>query len=270
MSSCSFTAVCDVHDGGVVLSLNDPSSSLAASNTSFTGCCRTRNVAVNGTEVEKKQPGRQNTTDNGANLFSWCEENESKTTGTSDSISDGVSSGGAMCMNNLESGELSVSHCLFNNCFVFSRGGGIMCHTIKSVHIENDVFGACTAQNQYGGGFYVVTISSCVRIGGCEFQKCPAQGWGGGVDLDRFHISGSGCAEAENQREGSGCVFECSFAWCSISSLYGGGLHTHGVPEAFKMSGIQFVSCSANSYGGGIDFYPLQQTVLNSNFYFYF
>ncbi|KAH7821682.1 uncharacterized protein MONOS_7443 [Monocercomonoides exilis] len=96
MSSCSFSSVCDVYDGGIVPSLNNPLASLTASNTTFIGCCRTRNVEHIGTENERKHPARQNKTDDGPNTFIWCEWNGSKTTGTSDSYSDGKSSGGAI------------------------------------------------------------------------------------------------------------------------------------------------------------------------------
>ncbi|KAH7821272.1 uncharacterized protein MONOS_8980 [Monocercomonoides exilis] len=125
MNSCSFSSVCDAYDGGIVHSLNNPLASLSVSNTSFVGCCRTRNVECTGTEDNKKHPGRQNVTDDGANIFVWCEWNGSNTTGTSDSFTDGTSSGGAICMHNLENGELIVSHCSFNGCTAYAYGGGL-------------------------------------------------------------------------------------------------------------------------------------------------
>ncbi|KAH7832058.1 uncharacterized protein MONOS_388 [Monocercomonoides exilis] len=152
MSSCSFSSVHDVYDGGIVSSLNNPYASFSTSNTSFVGCSRTRNVECTGSEDNTKHPKRQQITDNGANSFTWCMWNGSNTTGTSDSVTDGVSSGGAIFMHKLNSGVLFVSRCLFNNCFAHSRGGGIMCHSINSIKIENNSFNICTAQNQYGGG----------------------------------------------------------------------------------------------------------------------
>ncbi|KAH7827009.1 uncharacterized protein MONOS_4821 [Monocercomonoides exilis] len=270
MSSCSFSSVCDVYDGGIVHSLNNPLASLAVSNTSFIGCCRTRNVKCEGNADHKLTPDRQNETENGANTFIWCEWNGSRTTGESDSVTDGVSSGGAICMYNLNSGELSVSNCLFNNCLAYSRGGGIMCHTIKSVRIENNVFNACTAQNHYGGGLYVYGISTCVRISGCEFQKCNASNWGGGLYLDYFNISGSSCIGTESENGKSACVFECFFTLCSRTDRFGGGMYCQNVPAAFKMRSLQFISCSAVSYGGGMDFWPNQQTAPSNNIYCYF
>ncbi|KAH7829201.1 uncharacterized protein MONOS_16745 [Monocercomonoides exilis] len=270
MNSCSFSSVCDAYDGGIVHSLNNPYASLTASNTSFVGCCRTRNVVCEGNADGKLTPGRQNTTDNGANSFTWCEWSGSKTTGESDSYTDGISSGGAICMYNLNYGELSVSNCLFNNCFAFSRGGGIMCNTIKSVHIENNVFNACTAQNQYGGGLYVVMISTCVRISGCEFQDCKARERGGGLLLENFQVSETGCIPTENEGGESACVFDCCFTSCSLTSNGGGGMRCVTVPSQFKMRSIQFISCTANGYGGGLELYPNRATAPNDKFYCYF
>ncbi|KAH7817313.1 uncharacterized protein MONOS_8924 [Monocercomonoides exilis] len=125
MSGCSFSSVWDVYDGGIVPSLNSPSSSLAVSNTSFVECCRTRNIEFIGSKENPLKPGRQNTTDDGANSFIWCEWNGSKTTGTSDSSSDGISSGGAISMFNKASGTLSVKFCSFNNCTAYYTGGVI-------------------------------------------------------------------------------------------------------------------------------------------------
>ncbi|KAH7816397.1 uncharacterized protein MONOS_16284 [Monocercomonoides exilis] len=253
MISCSFSSVCDAYDGGIVPSLNNPYASLTASNTSFIGCCRTRNVVCEGNADRKLKPDRQNETFNGANTFTWCEWSGSRTTGESDSVTDGVSSGGAICMYNLNSGELTVSHCLFNNCFAYSRGGGIMCHTIKSVRIENNVFNACTAQNHYGGGLYVYGISTCVRISGCEFQNCKASYYGGGLYLDNFQVSGSGCIGTESGGGESACVFDCSFTSCSITNTGGGGMFCKTVPATqFKMRSVQFISCSAFREGGGL------------------
>ncbi|KAH7829286.1 uncharacterized protein MONOS_16120 [Monocercomonoides exilis] len=123
MSSCSFSSVNDAYDGGIVPSLNNPYASLTASNTSFVGCCRTRNVVCEGTKTNKLAPGRQNETFNGANTFTWCEWNGSKTTGEADSYADGISSGGAICMYSQSSASVSVSHCSFNNCYAYYAGG---------------------------------------------------------------------------------------------------------------------------------------------------
>ncbi|KAH7819042.1 uncharacterized protein MONOS_4378 [Monocercomonoides exilis] len=271
MSSCSFTSVCDAYDGGIVHSLNNPSSSLSASNISFIGCCRTRNVVCEGTAEAPLKPERQSITENIANTFTWCEWNESKTTGEIDSNTDGISSGGAICMHNLNSGELSVSNCLFNNCFAYSRGGGIMCNTIKSVHIENDVFNACSAQNRYGGGLYAVTISTCVRISGCEFQNCKANGAGGGLDLDYFQVSVQGCIGAENGGGEGACVFDCIFTSCSVTGNDGGGMRCANIPATlYKMRSIQFISCTATAYGGGLYFNPNRATTQNETMYCYF
>ncbi|KAH7818979.1 uncharacterized protein MONOS_8109 [Monocercomonoides exilis] len=270
MNSCSFTSVCDAYDGGIVPSLNSPLASLSVSNTSFIGCCRTRNVVCEGKADGKLTPGRQNETFNGANSFTWCEWNGSKANGSKDDYADGVSSGGAIYMYNLGNGELFVSHCLFNNCFAYSRGGGIMCASIKEVKIENNSFNACTAQNQHGGGMLIYTISTCVRISGCEFQNCTANSRGGGLFLENFQVSGTGCAEAENGEGESACVFDCIFTSCSLSNSYGGGMYCQSVPSAFKMRILQFISCSAVSYGGGFWFNPSQSTAPGDKLYCYF
>ncbi|KAH7829322.1 uncharacterized protein MONOS_13734 [Monocercomonoides exilis] len=270
MSGCEFVSVWDVYDGGIVPSLNSPSSSLAASNTSFARCYRSQNVAVNGTEGNPSKPARQQIIDNGTNSFTWCVWNDSKTTGTSSSYSDGISSGGAIYMYNKTSGTLSVRFCSFNDCYAYAYGGGIMCYKISSINIENNSFNACTAKNNYGGGMYAYSISSCVRVGGCEFQKCSAKYDGGGLYLENFNISGSSCIGTESGKGESACVFECSFTSCSLTNQYGGGMYCYGVPAAFKMRSLQFISCSALSYGGGMELYPNQQAPPSNNIYCYF
>ncbi|KAH7818021.1 uncharacterized protein MONOS_3148 [Monocercomonoides exilis] len=266
---CSFSSVCDAYDGGIVHSLNNPLSSLTASNTSFVGCCRTRNVECTGTADNKLKPDRQNTTANGANSFIWCEWNGSKTTGTSDSYADGISSGGAICMYNLNSGELSVSHCAFNECVAYYAGGGINCYNIKSVDIANNTFNACTAQTWIGGEMCIYVISSCVRISGCEFQNCKANNGGGGLHLNNFQVS-EGCIPTENGEGESACVYDCSFTSCSLASTGGGGMYCKNVPNKFKMRSIQFISCSASARGGGLRLHPLRQTSQKDVIYCYF
>ncbi|KAH7817928.1 uncharacterized protein MONOS_15454 [Monocercomonoides exilis] len=270
MSGCSFSSVWDVYDGGIVPSLNSPSSSLAVSNTSFVRCYRSQNVAVSGSEGNPSKQARQNQTDNGANSFTWCVWNGSNTTGTSNSVTDGISSGGAINMYNLAAGTLSVKFCSFNDCYAYAYGGGIFCVSINSIKIENNSFNACTAKNSAGGGIYALSISSCVRISGCEFQNCKAYSNGGGLFLYTFQVSSSGCIGTENGKGESACVFECFFTSCSLTSNCGGGMFCQNVPAASKMRSLQFISCSAYSYGGGLDFRPYQSTAPSYNQYCYF
>ncbi|KAH7829277.1 uncharacterized protein MONOS_15873 [Monocercomonoides exilis] len=271
MSSCSFSSVCNGYDGGIVHSLNNPLASLSASNTSFVGCCRARNVVCEGTADNKLTPGRQNETENGENSFIWCEWNGSRTTGESDSYADGISSGGAICMYNLNFGELSVSHCSFNDCYAHYSGGGIHCYNIKSVDITNNMFNSCTAQTWIGGGMCIYVISTCVRISGCEFQGCKANYYGGGLFLENFQVSGSGCIGNENGGGESACVFDCCFTSCSLTNNGGGGMFCKTVPATqFKMRSIQFISCSAMTRGGGLYMEPNKQTAQNETIYCYF
>ncbi|KAH7816408.1 uncharacterized protein MONOS_15577 [Monocercomonoides exilis] len=270
MSSCSFSSVCDAYDGGIVPSLNNPVASLTASNTSFIGCCRTRNVKCEGNADNKKQPGRQNETENGENSFIWCEWNGSKATEKSDDYSNQASNGGAIFMRDLTSGTLTVSHCAFNDCSSYWCGGGIMCYTIKAATVESSTFNCCISSNRYGGGVYLYDVSTCARVSGCEFENCKASGLGGGLKLDYFQVSGTGCIEAENEGGESACVFDCSFTSCSITNTGGGGMRCVTVPSQFKMRSIQFISCTANGYGGGLSFYPNRASTSNETIYCYF
>eukprot|EP00770_Monocercomonoides_exilis_P016687 MONOS_16667.1-p1 / transcript=MONOS_16667.1 / gene=MONOS_16667 / organism=Monocercomonoides_exilis_PA203 / gene_product=unspecified product / transcript_product=unspecified product / location=Mono_scaffold01987:1334-2641(-) / protein_length=436 / sequence_SO=supercontig / SO=protein_coding / is_pseudo=false len=173
-------------------------------------------------------------------------------------------------MYNLGSGTLSVKFCSFNDCYAHYAGGGILCRSIYSINIENNSFNACTAKNNYGGGMYAYSISTCVRISGCEFQKCSAKYDGGGLYLENFNVSGSSCIGTESDNGESACVFECSFTSCSLTSYNGGGMYCYNVPSAFKMRGLQFISCSALSYGGGLCLDPRQSTAPSNNLYCYF
>ncbi|KAH7822656.1 uncharacterized protein MONOS_7274 [Monocercomonoides exilis] len=253
MNDCSFSSVCDVYDGGIVPSLNNPFASLTASNTSFVECCRTRNIEFIGSKENPLKPGRQNTTDDVVDSFIWCEWNGSKTTGSKADITDDASNGGAIRMYNLENGILFVSYCAFNNCYAFYGGGGIMCRSIKSMHIVNNLFCNCTAQNYNGGGMNAVSISSCTRISGCEFQNCNAKYNGGGLFLEYFQVSAQGCIGDEKGEGESACMFDCSFSLCSLASTGGGGIFCKNMPATqFKMRSIQFISCSATAHGGGL------------------
>ncbi|KAH7816400.1 uncharacterized protein MONOS_16403 [Monocercomonoides exilis] len=270
INSCSFSSVCDAYDGGIVPSLNNPLASLSASNTSFIKCCRTRNVVCEGTADNKKQLGRQNTTNNGANAFVWCEWNGSNTTGTENSYTDGISSGGAICMYGQSSASASIKHCSFNDCNAYWDGGGIMCANIKSVEIENNTFNSCSTKTNEGGGMCIVSVSSCVLISGSEFQNCKANYNGGGLYLESFQVSGTGCVEAENEGEESACVFDCSFALCSVVNTVGGGVRCYNIPNQFKMRNMRFISCSARQEGGGLSFRPEKTKKPDNGIYCYF
>ncbi|KAH7817804.1 uncharacterized protein MONOS_1900 [Monocercomonoides exilis] len=146
-----------------------------------------------------------------------------------------------------------------------------MCLSIDSVHIENNVFNACTAQNHYGGGLYVSSVSTCARISGCEFQNCKASGLGGGLFLENFQVSGTDCILTENGEVESACVFDCSFSSCSVTNTGGGGVRCVTVPDTqFKMRSIQFISCSALREGGGLCLYPNRETAPDDKLYCFF
>eukprot|EP00770_Monocercomonoides_exilis_P014264 MONOS_14210.1-p1 / transcript=MONOS_14210.1 / gene=MONOS_14210 / organism=Monocercomonoides_exilis_PA203 / gene_product=unspecified product / transcript_product=unspecified product / location=Mono_scaffold00956:15336-16958(-) / protein_length=541 / sequence_SO=supercontig / SO=protein_coding / is_pseudo=false len=270
MSSCSFSSVCDAYYGGIVHSLNNPYASLTASNTSFIGCCRTRNVVCEGTAEAPLKPDRQSITENIANTFTWCEWSGSKASETSEDYSNQASNGGAIFMHTLTSGTLSISHCAFNECSSYCCGGGIMCHTIKAVTIESSTFNFCISSNRYGGGVYLYGISTCARVSGCEFKNCQAIGLGGGLKLENFNVS-EGCIGEEKGEGESACVFDCSFTSCSVTNTLGGGMYCVTVPATqFKMRSIQFISCSARQEGGGLCLHPNRATAPDNKLYCFF
>ncbi|KAH7829278.1 uncharacterized protein MONOS_15797c2 [Monocercomonoides exilis] len=270
INSCSFSSVCDIYDGGIVPSLNNPLVFLTASNTSFVGCCRTRNVKCEGTAEVLLKPDRQNETFNGANSFTWCEWSESKATGNGNTYADGTSNGGAIFMFGQSSATVSVSHCAFNECVAYYAGGGISCYSIKSVEIVNNTFNACASETWIGGGVFVFTISTCVRISGCEFQNCKAYSHGGGLFLENFNVSGQECIGTESGEGESACVFECCFTSCSITGTWGGGMYCRNVPNQFKIRSVRFISCNASTRGGGFHLEPIKQTVPADGLYCYF
>ncbi|KAH7814999.1 uncharacterized protein MONOS_9600 [Monocercomonoides exilis] len=272
MSGCSFSSVWDVYDGGIVTSLNSPSSSLAASNTSFIRCYRSGNVEISGSKGNPSKPERQKISTDFINSFTWCVWNGSNTTGNSDSWTDGISSGGAVCMSNLENGKLSATHCVFNECSAHWCGGGISCYNIKSVEIANNTFDLCVAQNYLGGGVFIYVISSCFRISGCDFQKCKAEERGGGLFLENFNVSGSGCIGDEKGGGESACVFNSSFVSCTVTKTLGGGMYCYRPPVALKTMSIQFISCNTLSCGGGLSFDHRMTTAQKDghNFFFLF
>ncbi|KAH7815095.1 uncharacterized protein MONOS_11413 [Monocercomonoides exilis] len=270
MSSCSFWSVCDAYDGGIVHSLNNPSTSLAVSNSSFIGCCRTKNVECEGTAEAPLKLGRQSETTNGANSFKWCEWNGSKTTGTNDVWTDGTSNGGAICMFCQSSATVSIKHCTFNCCSARFDGGGVMCVQIKSVEIENNSFNSCSAQANAGGGMCIVSISSCVQVSKSKFENCRVNNGGGGLYLSGFKSLEAGCIGEENNGGENACVFDCSFTSCSVTGSNGGGMLCQSFPVGFKMRSVKFISCTATAYGGGLYFNPNRATTPNETMYCYF
>ncbi|KAH7820845.1 uncharacterized protein MONOS_5659 [Monocercomonoides exilis] len=267
MSGCEFVSVWDVYDGGIVPSLNSPSSSLAASNTSFVRCYRSQNVAVSGSEGNPSKQVRQQITENGANSFTWCEWNGSKTTGENRSYEDSASNGGAIYMHNMVSGTLSVQYCSFNDCYAHYAGGAIMCHTLKSVQIENNSFNSCIAKNMGGGGMLAYSISTFVKISGCELQKCEASFDGGGIHLNFFPNIEIESFGTENDVGENSYVFECSFSSCYLTHSNGGGMYCSNIPAKFKMRNILFISCNASTNGGGLYLNPYQTIEPSDHYY---
>ncbi|KAH7830847.1 uncharacterized protein MONOS_9689 [Monocercomonoides exilis] len=192
------------------------------------------------------KPDRQNETFNGANSFTWCEWSGSRTTGESDSCAEERQAEGpfACTVNRRPLFKFRIVHSM----------NVLRIGAVESVEIVNNTFDSCTAQNYLGGGAFVYTISTCVRISGCEFQKCKAVYDGGGLFLENFQVSGTDCIPTENEEGGSASVFDCDFTSCSLTSTGGGGMYCRTVPVTFKMRSIQFISCSASALGGGLFF----------------
>ncbi|KAH7818395.1 uncharacterized protein MONOS_10883 [Monocercomonoides exilis] len=90
------------------------------------------------------------------------------------------------------------------------------------------------------------------------------------TSLQTFNVSGSSCIGTENGNGESACVFECFFTSCSLTSKYGGGMYCYGVPAAFIMRSLQFISCSAVSYGGGLDLFPDKTSAPVNDYYCFF
>ncbi|KAH7826564.1 uncharacterized protein MONOS_7899 [Monocercomonoides exilis] len=168
------------------------------------------------------------------------------------------------------SASLSVSQCSFNDCFSHYDGGGVMCHNIKSVEIINNTFNSCTAKNHFGGGAFISSISSCVRIIGCEMKNCKANSQGGGLLLHSFQISGTECTGSITGEGESACVFNCNYSLCYVENIIGGGMWCYAVPFSFSMRNIQFISCSAFREGGGFCFRPEKTSKPDHGIYCYF
>ncbi|KAH7819312.1 uncharacterized protein MONOS_13809 [Monocercomonoides exilis] len=268
MNGCSFSSVCDVYDGGIVPSLNNPFTSLTASNTSFAGCTRTGNVEFIGSKESPSKPGRQNETENGQNTFIWCEWNGSRTTGTKNTYTDVASNGGAIFMCGQPNATIYIKYCSFNDCYAYYDGGGVMCANLKSVETANNSFNSCTVKTLAGGGMCVYIISTFVRISGCDFKNCKAIEQGGGLFLDNYRDPETRCMGKENGEKESACVFDCCFTSCSVANYIGGGMFCRNVPTAeFKIRTVQFISCSAKAYGGGLYFYPYQLSMTKNSFF---
>ncbi|KAH7831641.1 uncharacterized protein MONOS_14647 [Monocercomonoides exilis] len=101
-------------------------------------------------------------------------------------------------------------------------------------------------------------------ISGCEFQDCEANSYGGGLNLDNFQVSGSGCIPTENGGGESACVFDCSFTSCSVTGNDGGGMRCINIPiTQFKMRSIQTTSTPYGHDAYFVDAYNLYLSSIN-------
>ncbi|KAH7822274.1 uncharacterized protein MONOS_14874 [Monocercomonoides exilis] len=173
MNGCSFSSVCDVYDGGIVPSLNNPLASLTASNTSFVGCCRTRYFVCEGTETYKLTPVRLIIANNEANSFAWRRN------------AYGISS----CVR--------ISGCEFQDCKAYTHGGGFFLENIQvletdciptengegeSACVFNCCFTSCSVTNTLGGGMFCKTVPATqLKMRSVQFILCSALREGGGL-----------------------------------------------------------------------------------------
>jgi len=100
-----------------------------------------------------------------------------------------------------------------------------------------------------------------VELINSKFEECKTGSWGGGTYIERFSSPKSEDGTVKN------CISGCYFTKCNGWS--GGGILISSPPADFKMQNTIFISCHANSFGGGIFFQPNSKTINNSKLFYY-
>ncbi|KAH7825731.1 uncharacterized protein MONOS_13060 [Monocercomonoides exilis] len=281
MRCCSFEAVCDAIDGGIIPSINELRHSLNLFNSSFRACSRTPrpNEAQHGTQENPINVSSRIGLPDGNHEFEWCEWID---------LPKYAGNGGAISCS-ISSANVSIHNCLFQNCSSKSDGGAIYFHPIAVANITETDFIGCQAGGNGGAihQYQNTYVNQMVHFLKCNFRNCSINGnFGTSIcgGFDKFPSSGEielGYCEFDgnygNNAYGSitfgntpslkprtisvnNCKFQKN-SLSSTSSLYGGAAIAF-IPSKSWISGFKFIflclfdgNIAANGRGNDIHFY---------------
>ncbi|KAH7825720.1 uncharacterized protein MONOS_9132 [Monocercomonoides exilis] len=281
MRCCSFEAVSDAIDGGIVQSMNELRHSLNLFNTSFRACARTPrpNEAQHGTQENPINVSSRIGLPDGNHEFEWCEWIDLPTSS--------VDGGAISCT--VSSANVSIHNCLFQNCSSNSDGGAMYFHPIAVTNITETDFIGCQA-GTYGGAIHQYQnpdVNQIVYFFKCNFRNCSINGGygtaiysgfslfpaSGAIEISHCEFDGNcgndafgsiSFASPPTSKPGAISVNNCKFQkniLTSTSSTRGGAAIAFN-PSKSWMSGFQFISnclfdgnTAANGRGNDVLFY---------------
>ncbi|KAH7825765.1 uncharacterized protein MONOS_9733 [Monocercomonoides exilis] len=242
MRCCSFEAVSNAIDGGIIPSMNELRHSLNLFNTSFRTCARTPrpNEAQHGTQENPINMSSRIGLPDGNHEFEWCEWID---------LPKYAGNGGAISCS-ISSANVSIHNCLFQNCSSKSDGGAIYFHPIAVANITETDFIGCQAGGN-GGALNLYQnpdVNQIVCFFKCNFRNCSINGSHGTVLFCGFHdFPSSGTIEI------SCCAFEENSGIDAYGSIKFGDSPS-SKPSSFSIDNCLFhkniLTSASSTYGG--------------------
>ncbi|KAH7832266.1 uncharacterized protein MONOS_12151 [Monocercomonoides exilis] len=221
IESCIFSKVSDVIYGGIVKSMNTPSTSLTVLNSSFECCSRLKNV----NESHNHNMTKQTLEENETHSFSDCEWHN-----------PGFSPAGSAIYLNGNSTLVCV-RCSFIN-MSHNIDGAVCIHSATYVKLSCCSFVHCVA-NSNTGGMIMYHLKGDYNISECSFYECMCiNAFSGGLRI--FHPLGNTNATIE----------KCKFFFNQAAS-YGGGLYIEQQQSPYLITECEFEGNKANGAGSG-------------------
>ena len=148
--------------------------------------------------------------------------------------------GGAITIRR-NTGRLTMSNCIGENCVATGRGGGFLYVNSSTdgsnFSITNSTFRRCKATTGAGGAMHYSEVygDQTVTISGCTIENCEAATTGGGITMNR-----TGSTLNLN-----GCII----TGCTATSN-GGGIYFNGATFNVGASGSTAITVRGNTRGG--------------------
>ena len=159
--------------------------------------------------------------------------------------------GGAIYFHD-NSGSLTVSDCLFENCNCTSgHGGAIYGCNCGKVSIQRANFMSCTAEGHCcGGGLLIQSSPSVPNIFESTFISCSAGEDGGGLYL--YQITGTnGVTLPVNNCLFISCIANGQVTWTVENEADGGGIIFWENARTLGISNTLFTKCESKNRAGG-------------------
>ncbi|KAH7828508.1 uncharacterized protein MONOS_7706 [Monocercomonoides exilis] len=158
-------------DGAILPSLNSPSTSLSAFNTSFLHQTRSLSNADEvhiGNESQRVKLGRLDSFDLNSHRFEWCIWENS-----------GNGSAGGTLYVSYTNANLAISSCSFSKCSTSDHGGALYCDYLLKVDIAKSNFTSCSAANGGANCIRYPQTNSAWTFSENRVESCSITSWCG-------------------------------------------------------------------------------------------